>query len=366
MCKLAAALADECVCAMVCGHEDCAWMIPDRCEYFHIPGMANLVPAQAAARARRPWLAMSSAEARSFRGKLINAVASTFEPHLVVVEHFPLGQNDELIMLLSNLDCKKVFTTSGLLTLHDESKSNIFNPIGLSAIKRWYQRVIVTADPRVVDVARRYHIPEDLCGMIEAVGYFGDAISAETIAATRANRGALGTSRWVVCSAGSGALGSELIAECERLAELLEDCLFDIVAGPLGVAGSNSRHACPLSNPGRVVLHRTSKELPTLHASADIVVCAGGTNSLIEAMQGNATIISCPVQANEHDEQFVHARALSAYRPIELVRRPSELEGCLRRILGRRELSSKPASTFDLMLQGVAGASDVVRTLLLH
>jgi predicted glycosyltransferase len=362
MSKLAAHLADEFACAIICGHRNVDWIIPDCCEYFHIPGLAKLIPAQSEARGRSAWLPLSSAEARDFRSGLIASIASIFEPDVMVVEHFPLGLNDELESILEYLPCAKVFSTSGLLTAHDQKRSNIFNPRGIAAIRTLYSKVFVTTDPKVVDIGERYDLPEAIRGMVEPVGYLSERLSPDIIGRVRTQRGLTGMAKWVVCSAGGGAQGEELIRECVRVAQLRGDVFFDIVLGPMSSLPATAS-AGDVRSAGRVVLHRHVEKLGQLHGSADVVVCSGGTNSLIEAMEGGAWIVSCPVQSQPEDEQFIQAARLAPYYPVEVVAERPDLGRVLDKVLAARSTGRRVPVREDgrLMFDGVERAAEIVR-----
>jgi predicted glycosyltransferase len=277
----------------------------------------------------------------------------------MVVEHFPLGLNNELDGLLQHIPCPKLFTTSGLLTVNDETTSNIFNSAGLAAIRSHYQKVLVTTDPKIANIIDGYAIPPVMRQMVQPVGYISEYVSTDTVRNIRTQRGVSAGSKWVVCSAGGGGLGAALLNECERIAQIHTDVTFDIVYGPLGERFRDTP-TTEVREGGRVLIHRYVEKLFMLHASADIVVCSGGTNSLIEAMAGGARILSCPVQPEPSDEQFVQAARLARYYPVDLVENTNDLANALSRALVARERMSIIAGG-ALMFDGAQRAAHIIK-----
>jgi predicted glycosyltransferase len=308
---------------------------------------------------------MSSAEARSFRGTLITSFITAFRPDIMLVEHFPLGINDELETILGNTACPKVFSTGGLLTVHDRERANIFNSRGVTAIGNLYKKIIVTADSKIVAIGSEYNLPAEVQTMVESVGYVSRQMASHAVARMRHDRRLPSGAQWVVCSAGGGALGEEFMLDCVELAHETKHVFFDIVFGPTSSLSANA--PCKeVREEGRVILHRSVEGLAELHGSADVVICTGGANSLIEAMEGGAWIISCPVQTKFDDEQFVHARRLAQYYPIQLVADRSDLprvfDGTIAdvRSVGR---GAPVRESNMLSFEGATRAAEIIRTL---
>ena len=98
--------------------------------------------------------------------------------------------------------------------------------------------------------------------------------------------------KWVVCSAGGGKNGEDLIESCWQLSQLYPELYFDIVTGPRSRLQFSRRCVAH----GRVsVVDANHAALPAMHAAADIVITRGGYNSLIEACvaaQGSSSLRS--------------------------------------------------------------------------
>jgi predicted glycosyltransferase len=98
------------------------------------------------------------------------------------------------------------------------------------------------------------------------------------------------------------------------------------------------------------------RELPARLSAADVVICRGGYNSLMEACIGDAQLIVAPIPTDS--EQIDHARRLSAYRPLQIVEDIDGLDEAL-----ERALEEAPAPNLFRRLQ-VDGAREIAQIIL--
>lgn len=316
--RIAGALQGPCASLVVTGHRAAAWLVPEECEYVHLPSLDSLFPRKAEAWGRKPFVEMSLKELFAFRTGLFASVTEAFKPDAIVIDHLPLGKSAEWERLLEESPARKYLVLRGV-DEPEKARKTILGGRAGSLLERKFERVLVTCDPRVFDIREEYTVPPSLAAKVSHVGYVGEPVAGEEIERARRERGLRPGDVWVVCSAGGGQLGEKVAEECLRLSRTLsEPFVFDVIAGPKSRVGEEWRVSEVLweGRNRRMLEHR---ELPLLHAAADIVVSAGGYNSIVEAMEGGAALLCAPVQLEPGDEQYVHAERLARLYPLRVV-----------------------------------------------
>jgi predicted glycosyltransferase len=335
-------------------------MIPESCEWIRLPSLNNILYERATFLNRTPFMGLSRKQGLSFRRDLIGRVVDSFAPDIIVVEQSPLGMLDELDDTIFRFDGKLVFLCRGILSHPSRVRRFILKDSTLNALAKRYHKIIVLADRAVWDLDLEYGLQEEIAKKIEYVGYLSDQVDDNTIQEARKTRGLTESQKWVVCSAGGGALGENLIKYFTEIANDIPDVLADVVQGPKSNLDWEGSSLAPLES-GRVRLHREVRNLPLMHAAADVVVCTGAYNSMIEAMEGGASILAFPVQLEPEDEQFLHSTLLSKYYPIQVVAEMKDLLNSLDETLcGRLQKASvRKLGTLDF-----AGAEKGARSIL--
>jgi predicted glycosyltransferase/glycosyltransferase involved in cell wall biosynthesis len=330
--RLAGSIQGPCASLVVSGHRQASFIVPPECELVHIPSLESLLPNKARYWGRKPFLDVPMGDALALRNGILKAVFSSFQPDIIVVDYLPLGKHNELYELLKESTAKLYFIMRGVLDHPDNVRVDLLGGSGESFLETKYDRLLVAADKRICNVVEEYGLSDKIGAKTEYIGYISEPVQCSVIAQMRAERGLGPEDKWIVCSAGGGALGEMLIEECMALPERFDGVFFDIVVGPR-TAKQWPYLTADMHDEGRVRTHRECPFLAQLHAAADIVICAGGYNSTVEAMEGRARIITCPVQLRTNDEQFIHARRLSEHYPIRMVIDLHNLEDTLRETL---------------------------------
>ena len=235
----------------------------------------------------------------------------------------------------------------------------MLTPIIEEALRTTFQRWIAATDQRICDLALEYDLDKAISEKIEYVGYISEAISQDRIAAARTERGLTAGAKWIVCSAGGGALGEQVIQKVSKAVGELDKVFVDVVQGPLSALPWPSSLMSTIES-GRLRLHRETKNLPLMHAAADIVVCTGGYNSLTETMEGGAEIIAVPVQLEPKDEQYLHATKLARHYPITVVGKLNHLERALDAALGASREKATIRESGILNFNGISNSRDVI------
>lgn len=316
--RIAKSLQGPCACMIVSGHRQGTWLIPPECGYILLPSLDTLLPKQARYWNREPFLKVKRSEALSFRQSLLESVFKSFKPDAVFVDYLPLGKNEELGRLIYEGEFRKYFVMRGVLDHPDQVRADVLKGRAEDALANRYDKLFVACDAKICDVAREYQLHESITKKIAYVGYVSDAVSEEEIKSARHERGIPSGGKWIVCSAGGGTLGESLIKECLRLSKQMSDCFFDVVVGPRSSLRWDYKTS-EVFGDGRVRIHRECHHLPMLHAACDVAVISGGYNSLVEAMEGRASIIIVPTQVQANDEQCLHASRLARHVPVRLL-----------------------------------------------
>jgi predicted glycosyltransferase/glycosyltransferase involved in cell wall biosynthesis len=323
--RIAKALQGDCACLIVSGHRSASWIVPEECEYIHLPSLDSLLPKKSGYWGREPFLKVDKSEAIKFRKEILKSVIKSFNPDAVVVDFLPLGKFEELEDIIYQHSSLKYFIMRGVLDRSDNIALGVFRTHGEHVLEEKYDRIIVTGDRRVIDVVEEYGLSKKIENKISYVGYVSDPITPELRSNTRGERGIPNRKKWIVCSAGGGVYGEKFIEECSRISRKLLKYYFDIVTGPRTALKWQTTNGLN----GRVRFIKEANNLGLMHGSADLVICHGGYNSLVETLEGSAQIICHPIQVDVCDEQYIHPMKLNKYVPITVNTNLNNLEDTL-------------------------------------
>jgi len=325
LCHIAERMQGPVACLVVTGHSRAAtWFVPAGCEYVHIPSWDSLIAERARYWAREPFVDVELEEAVAIRRTMIDGVMRAFRPDAIFVDHLPLGSRGELADVIENAQCRKYLVTRGVLNGTEDLDALILGGAARTALIEHYDRILVAADRRIVAFAEGHDVSAKVRAKITHTGYVAQKVPAAAIARKRAERGLGPGDTWVVASAGGGQTGEATVNAAIALAETYPELIFDIVLGPR----SNLRppDGEPIGdNATRVRIHSAAEDMALLHASADVVVTSGGYNSLLETLQGSASIVCVPLRGSERDEQFQHARRFSDFIDIRIAPTAADL-----------------------------------------
>ncbi|MFI7542416.1 hypothetical protein [Actinoplanes sp. NPDC049599] len=347
-------------CLVVTGQRAAApWFVPEECEYVHLPNWESLLESKAGYWGRRPFLTLDVAEATRLRGHILAGVVRAFQPDVIFVDHLPLGAHDELAGIIARTPCRKYLVTRGVLNGTEDLRRLILGGRAGEYLHTHYHRVLVACDRKVVDFTRQYNIAPGVRRKTVHTGYVTERLPPEAIKQTRDDRGLAAGDTWVVASAGGGQLGEELVERCRTLARARRDVTFDVVLGPRSRLPWADPHRSVLTE-GNLRLHRETREMPYLHASADLVVTSGGYNSLLETLQGNARIVCFPKRPDHRDEQYRHTASLRRWVDITVSTDYAELPALVDEALAAPRTGAAPDRRRELDFDGAAAIEQVV------
>ncbi|RKP52457.1 hypothetical protein D7S89_02750 [Trinickia fusca] len=355
--RIAEAMRDDFSCLIVSGHNvGPQWIVPQGCEYVRLPAWDNLIATRAAYWGGVPFLDVPLDEAVALRSAILLGVVEGFQPDVIFVDHLPLGAHEELVPVLNRATCRKYLVTRGIQNETEDLQRLVLGGAALAALGDDYHRIFSAIDTRVFDLASRYDLPSKVADKILSTGYVAPSVAAAEREAVRSMRGLAGETPWVVASAGSGQWGEPLIEACIALAQDHPDVHFDIVMGPRSRLSRPDTHAA-----GRIRLHASCPELAALHAAADVVITAGGYNSLLEAIQGQARILCIPYRKDRRDEPFDHATRLQAYVDIRIATEIGDLEALLQTAIEAGRKGPVQDRRAELRMDGAARIAQAVR-----
>jgi len=342
--RMAAALQGPCACLVVSGHRAAAWIVPDTCELLYVPSWDSFFASRSTHWNRVPWMELSRHDAAGLRSALLDDLLRHFRPDAVFVDYLPFGQHGELRSFIERADCAKYFVLRGLIDQDDRACFADY----FEVIAEYYDRVLVTADRRTIDVESEYQVPASVRAKLTYVGYVLPEVCDR--AAIRRQWVPNGE-KWVVCSGGGGFHAERLLRACVDIARGYYDARFDIVLGPR----TTVLDLAAVPGQGAVWPHRP--DLPALHAAADVVVTPGGYNSLLEAMAGGARLV-VHARPGGADEPWEHARRLAAWYPIDVVEEEADLARAVRHALEQAPPSS--GTSFPLDGDGIENTRRIV------
>jgi predicted glycosyltransferase/glycosyltransferase involved in cell wall biosynthesis len=339
--RLAHEIQGDCAALVVSGHRAASFIVPPECEYVHLPSFDSLLPNKSGYWGRKPFLEINKEGAIKLRVSILNSIIESFDPDAIVVDYLPLGKYNELIEIIKTHRSLKYFIMRGVLDHTDNVRIDILGGEREYALANYFHRILVSSDQAICDVSKEYDLGPAISSKLSYIGYVSNAVSKHMIKKMRTERGLLPGDLWVICSAGGGALGEKLTYECEKLSQLFPEHYFDIILGP-----RSSRQWEFLSGDialeGNTRLLREFHNLSLLHAAGDIVICPGGYNSLVEAMEGESRIICVPAQLRSNDEQYIHSQRLKAFYPIEMATNTHELISCFKSVLNNMDSEIGP------------------------
>jgi predicted glycosyltransferase len=353
LCRIAKALQGACAVLLITGHRAASWLVPETCEFFHLPSIDNLDRRLSAHWGRNPFWDAGRKEGLRVRQAAIDSIIGSFAPDAIIMDYLAAGKDDEMYTVLDRFPARRYLLLRGVLDDLAAVQRDILNPTGLHLLEKRYDRVLVMADRKIVDVVAEYELSEAVAEKVIYAGYVADQIDESMREQTRVERGIPKAAKWVVCSAGGGKEGEDLVEHCFKITGEFPEVFFDIVVGPRSRSALESTTA---QGSGRVRVSKERVDLPRLHGSCDVLVCRGGYNSLMEGAIGRTRIIVVPT-ADDH-EQLTHATRLAAFLPVAVIEDVHLLATRL-----RDELAAEPRDDTKVPLD-FTGADSAARIIL--
>jgi predicted glycosyltransferase len=346
--------------------------LPPRFDYVKIPSVTKGAEGQYRARS----LSLGIAETTRLRESIILETVRGYHPHVVLVDHTPLGMRGELRATLRALRRESPATrvVLGLRDILDDEETVLADWARegvLPMIEECYDRIWVYGTPDVFDPRVRYRFPRAIAERVRFLGYVyrnGVVADPTPLRAEAASR----TGKLVVVTVGGGGDGHRIIRKyLSALAGYPNGTApFDsvIVTGPL--MSERKCLALEAAAKERSLPARFVKFAPNLldwFAAADAVVCMAGYNTMCEVAALGRPAIVIPREFPRR-EQAIRARRfeeLGHCKTIPL----AELSGksirhALETILDRRSANSDALPPVPLDFGGLKRIAPEMRDLL--
>jgi predicted glycosyltransferase len=255
----------------------------------------------------------SFAEVKAQREAVILNTIRNFRPDVFLVDHSPAGMKGELLGALAFLRAKMPTTKTvlGLRDILDDGptirsvwlEDGIYDLIGGS-----YDEVLVYGSRSLFDVVSEYALPHEIIVKLRYCGHVARG-QPQRVANDLPSRPARG--KTVLVTVGGGGDGYLLIdAYLQALARLDPSPARSIVvSGPL--MPENQQHMLhdAAGNRRDVLFTRSTTDMSSLLAEADLVVTMAGYNSTVEILAAQKPAILVP-RAAPRAEQRLRARLL--------------------------------------------------------
>jgi len=303
--RIAKMLQGPFACLIVTGMEQASWVVPQECEVVKLPNWDGMIRARAERHNRPLWLTSGPSDAYELKSQMLLSVGLAFRPDAVLVDYLPFGLRDELRLLFQHVSGRRYLIHRGLVDLADR---DVLFGAATADIAAAYDRIVVTADRRIVDVASEYGFVPEARAKTQYVGYVNPA----DLPLSRPDCPERMTRPLVVCACGGGFGGEQVFTACIDEARRLPEYYFHVVLGSHGSLPSY------ISNdvPPNCELHQVCPQLELLHRTASVVITHGGYNSVTEAMSGGARVLVRHIQGDDNDERINFERRLASYYPI--------------------------------------------------
>jgi predicted glycosyltransferase len=309
--RLARVLQQRFSTLVACGMREAGWIVSSGCGLVMLPDWDGIDRRRAERAGRTPWIDLRSDQAARFRAEAIRDVAQLYRPDAVIIDYLPYGQRRELDLLFATYDSLRYFLHRGIT---DAADHGTLRGVATREIAETYDRILVAADPRVVDIATEDNYCQNARTKLTYVGF----VAPDHYAAGD-------RSRTVVCSGGSGHQAEDLMRQCVAVGRCNSDIPMKVVLGPR----SRLRPA-DLPVPLNCEVYAIREDLPELHRTAAVVVSSGGYNSLLESAIGGARLIVYPSRRGDEGEQRRFAERLAKYHPLHQLENLNALGDVLR------------------------------------
>lgn len=313
--KIASGLASKFDILIVTGHTVVSKVVKNGVRYIQLPNFYEEI-----AKGNK-----SDADINASRIIQLHQIVNEFRPDAFITDFLPLGKRCELLYIIRKYKCLKYFTLRSEIGGERIMHEDVFSPRNIKLFVQHYDRIFVTSDLAITSMDIFSWLPTEVKKKITYTGFVTYPVNKCHAQKLRLLKHSTGYRKWIVCSIGCGRVGNELLESCYKLAKTnqFNDCFFDIVLGEYNKASINSTECLP-----NVCISNWIDDLYMYHASADMVICCGAYNTLVECMQGlPKTVLSYSVQNPQfEDEQQQNILKLGNYYSIKHIDNLKNLE----------------------------------------
>ena len=235
------------------------------------------------------------------RAQTIAAVARSFRPHLILVDHSPLGVCSELLPMLEQQCARsdEVCIVLGLRDILDDplrARHELARPEVRRAFTDFYDHVLVYGHRFLCDLSEEYGLPPEVAARLT---YVGVVCRLQDHSAVHSSVGRTMRTQpaKVYVTSGGGADGAMLldpVVEALALAGRDGGINGTIVMGPLASAEAQHRIGERVAGCDHLTVIESAAGPHDLMIEADLVVCMGGYNTIYEALYARCRVLALP------------------------------------------------------------------------
>lgn len=298
----------------------------------------------------------SDADINASRIIQLHQIVKDFKPDAFITDFLPFGKRCELQYIIRQYKCLKYFTLRSEIGGERIMHEDVFSPRNIKLFAQHYDRIFVTSDLAITSMDIFSWLPTEVKKKITYTGFVTYPINRYHAQKLRQLKHSTVYRKWIVCSIGGGRVGNELLESCYKFAKTKQftDCFFDIVMGEYNKASINSTECLP-----NVCISNWIDDLYMYHASADLVICCGAYNTLVECMQGlPKTVLSYSVQNPQlEDEQQQNIIKLGNYYSIKHI---DDLENIEKMVVSLLQYSDCDKDQDKLNMNGIDNICNTV------
>ncbi|HWQ31548.1 MAG TPA: glycosyltransferase [Blastocatellia bacterium] len=288
--------------------------LPDRLDYIKLPCLTRTEHDDYSAR----FIGTAISETMRLRADLILAATANFRPDLLLVDKKPLGIKGELTPTFAYLRAalsgtKLVLVLRDILDEPEVTISNWERNGHYTAVRCFYDRVLVLGVPEVFDPLSEYLFPASVADKVEFCGYLRKSPGLLSRAEVRRELRLMPDERLVLVTPGGGQDGYAVI---ENYLTGLGGVSLNHRVRSLVICGPEmpDRQKAELSrraaaHPGTEFREFTSDPMSYL-AAADVVISMGGYNTVCEILSLKKKAIVIP-RVRPTREQWIRAERMS-------------------------------------------------------
>ncbi|HVS16640.1 MAG TPA: glycosyltransferase [Thermoanaerobaculia bacterium] len=330
------------------GFLDC----PDRVDLIKLPSLTKSAEGVLGPRT----LSLQLDQLSRLRRRIIEGVAATLRPDLVLVDHHPIGVWGELAPSLRGWrrSPRGPCVVLGVRDILDDPARTVqtWRRDGIyRAISRCYDAVLIYGAEEVFDTKRHYRLEEETGVPAHYCGYVCSENGGGGADDGTARHGLGLTARKVaVATAGGGADGYPMMKLCLDALRLIggsQDLELVCITGPLmrrGQIEDLRRRAADL--PARIVW--CVDHLPSYLRAADVLLTMAGYNSILETMRLRKPTIVLP-RRGPSAEQRLRAERLAERRIVRAIGDGERTPEDLARVIGELLVAPTPVAMLPPM-----------------
>lgn len=262
-------------------------------------------------------LSMGAADVRELRSDLVLRAVQSFDPHVLLVDHAPIGMGGELLPTLEWLQAHRPGSVriAGLRDIWDapEKVARTWERQRIAGVlEELYTHIVIYGSPHIYDATREYGFSRALCAKASFCGFVGRWRPAESF--QPAAREPRARPLVVVTIGGGDGAGEEVLGGWMRMLRARDGAVpFDsvLLTGPfvepeLAERLRGESGDLPIEIQGFVASTRRYLE------RSDLVVCTGGYNTMVETASFASRALVLPRRLHR-EEQAIRARVFAEH-----------------------------------------------------